>query len=90
MLQVVVTSDDDNLERFSADIRVNGRVVVARSCVNTGERTDDGEVVYEVDDGSEVCHFPSDGAVVLAKKLLDTVENPVIRLDVIEDGEKVE
>ena len=55
-------------------ILINGQPIMARSAVNTGKTLGDGCVVYEVDDGRKVHHRPGDGAVKLAKKLLDTIK----------------
>lgn len=43
-----------------------------KSLVNTGEQGSEGDL-YSVDDGTMITHKPDDGAVVLAKKLLDTI-----------------
>ena len=59
-------------------ILINGNPIMARSAVNTGttDKLDKHEVkrtIYKVDDGSSILHDPDDGAVALAKKLLDTI-----------------
>ncbi len=55
-------------------ILINGRLLVARSATNKGFDAKKGRVRYHVDDGSDVWHDPDDGAVALAKKLLDTIK----------------
>ena len=58
-------------------ISINGNVVFARSAVNISEETGAGTVCkYKVDDGSIIVHEYDDGAVVLAKKMLDTIKEP--------------
>lgn len=85
MLSVVLKSDDDSVSedgtKFSASIKINGGVITGRSCYNTGERNDKGEVRYKVDDGSSVWHDPGDGAIVLAEKLLDTMKDPEVEFE---------
>ena len=54
-------------------ILINGNPIMARSAVNKGCENNKGEIRYKVDDGSHVRHNPKDGAVQLAKKLLDTI-----------------
>lgn len=58
-------------------ILINGHPVLTRSAVNiTPKRGDDAPNDYRVDDGSVISHVRSDGAVVLAHKLLDTIKEP--------------
>ena len=59
---------------FTVSIDVNTRPVYTRSCRNTG-RKKGGRTIYELDTGEEVLHYPDDGAVELARKLLDTIED---------------
>jgi hypothetical protein len=47
---------------------------MGRSAVNSGEKNMDGLTIYKVDDGSTIEHDPDDGAVELAKKILDSIE----------------
>jgi hypothetical protein len=49
---------------------------MARSAVNKGvdEHAPKGNVRYEVDDGGVIYHDPDDGAVVLAQKLLNQID----------------
>jgi hypothetical protein len=57
---------------ISVVISINGHPITGRSAVNTLRKVD-GKSEYRIDDGSIVLHDPADGAVVLAKKLLDTI-----------------
>ncbi len=54
-------------------ILINGNPIMARSAVR-GKRLPDGRVAYLVDDGATVQHDPDDGAVALARKLLDRID----------------
>lgn len=47
----------------------NGHPLMARSAVNKLKT----EGVYICDDGTRIEHDPKDGAVALAKKMLDTI-----------------
>ncbi len=59
---------------ISVAVLINGHPIYARSAVR---RSSNGtESCYQVDDGTYVNHKPEDGAVVLAKKLLDTIKEP--------------
>lgn len=61
---------------ITVSILINGQPIYTRSAVNrtpTNNPTSK-QCVYEVDDGSFVKHNRADGAVVLAKKLLDTIK----------------
>ena len=55
-------------------ILINGHPVMARSATNQQKVLNNGDVEYLVDDGTKVYHNPKDGAVVLSKKLLDTIK----------------
>jgi len=55
-------------------ILINGQPLMARSAVNTQKKDSSGRIIYEVDDGSKVYHYREDGAVKLAKKLLNTLK----------------
>ena len=59
---------------FTISILVNTQPVYTRSCRNTMKERE-GKTVYLTDTGEEVLHDPGEGAVVLAKKLLDTVKD---------------
>lgn len=54
-------------------ILVNGNPIMARSAVNI-EELPDGNCKYHCDDGTIIIHKPGNGAVNLAKKLLDTIK----------------
>ena len=54
-------------------ILINGHPIMARSAVNKGCVDSVGRARYSCDDGSHIRHNPNDGAVQLAKKLLDTI-----------------
>jgi len=59
---------------FTVSILINGQPILTRSARRiSGKR---GKCLYNVDDGNTVEHKPTDGAVVLAKKLLDLIEEP--------------
>jgi len=59
---------------FTVAILINGSPIFARSAVNRGKVSPGSEeCLYEVDTGEEVLHDPDDGAVKLARKLLDTI-----------------
>ena len=59
---------------FTVSIDVNARPVYARSCRNTGRKKGD-RTIYQVDTGEQILHDPADGAVELARKLLNTIED---------------
>lgn len=63
---------------FTVAILVNGQPILARSAVNQTERNDKGETRYLLDSGHEVWHRRDDGAIALARKLIDTFDT---RLD---------
>jgi len=55
-------------------IMLNANPIITRSAVNKGKVPSAPNITkYHVDDGSIVHHKPEEGPVVLAKKLLDTV-----------------
>jgi len=60
---------------ITVSIAINGVTIMARSAVNTGDRLseDSPNVIYAVDDGGMIAHNPDDGAIALAKKLLDLI-----------------
>ena len=56
-------------------ILINGQPIYTRTAVNKGAIPDNMDVcLYEVDDGSFIRHDPNEGAVVLAKKMLDKIK----------------
>ena len=61
---------------ITVQILINGRVILARSARNANPKVDDEESVYHVDDGSVIYHKRGDGAVKLAKAMLDGIREP--------------
>lgn len=59
---------------ISVAIMINGHPIMARSAVNKTEVNEEGKTRYACDDGTNIWHYPSDGAVTLAKKMLDTIK----------------
>ena len=59
---------------ISVAIMINGNPICARSAVNKGKLLNSSKHKYLVDDGSIIYHNPNDGAVKLAKLLLDTIK----------------
>ncbi len=57
-------------------ILINGKPIYARTCVNRSKESvkDDEVNKYLSDDGKWIKHVPKDGAIVLAKKMLDTIK----------------
>ena len=57
-------------------IFINGNPIYARTALNVTKETNltDKENTYKVDDGTEIKHIPKEGAVALAKKMLDTIK----------------
>lgn len=55
-------------------ILINGKPLMARSARSISEGKAAGLQKYKVDDGQIIDHVYEDGAVVLAKKLLDTIK----------------
>ncbi len=57
-------------------ILINGKPIYARTCVNRSKDGVKGTEVnkYLCDDGKWIKHVPKDGAVALAKKMLDTIK----------------
>ena len=57
---------------ITVSILINGQPVYTRSAVNI--TAGDREInEYKVDDGTIIKHKPKDGAVILAKKMLNTI-----------------
>lgn len=54
---------------------INGNPVMARSVVRMTEN--ENECEYHCDDGSVIKHNPEEGAVALAKKMLDTIKEVI-------------
>ena len=57
-------------------ITINGKTIFARTAVNRLKE----HGVYIGDDGTRIDHNPDDGAIVLAKKMLDTITDDVDKL----------
>lgn len=58
-------------------ILINGNPIVAKNAINQAYENGDGETAYKTDSGEIIYHKRSDGAVKLAKALLDTIRNEV-------------
>jgi len=58
---------------ITVSILINGNPLMARSAVNKGDVDNMGRARYACDDGTHIRHNPGDGAVALAKKMLDTI-----------------
>lgn len=54
-------------------IAINACPIITRGARNTGKETESGKTIYILDDGGEVEHFPEEGAIKLAKMMLDRV-----------------
>ncbi len=59
---------------LSVIIKINGKAITGRSCYNTGRKTENGATIYNADDGREIKHLRSKGAVALAIKLLKGIK----------------
>lgn len=59
---------------LTVGIFINGGLIVGKNAIRQSTR-EDGKVIYMIDSGETIIHDPKDGAVVLAKKLLDTIRN---------------
>jgi hypothetical protein len=62
------------LNNVSVVIFINGHPLMSRSAKRKEISFHGEKFRYAVDDGSDVWHVPSDGAVALAKKLLGTIK----------------
>lgn len=60
---------------LTVGIFINGNPLVAKNAINQVRRNRKGQVAYKTDSGEIIWHDPEEGAVVLAKKLLDTIRN---------------
>ena len=58
---------------ITVSIAINGVVIMARSATNKKD-LGNGHCVYACDDGSRIHHRPEDGAIPLAKKMLNTIK----------------
>lgn len=61
---------------ITVQILINGQVILARSARNVEPKLDVEESMYKVDDGTIIKHRRCDGAVELARLMLDTIEEP--------------
>jgi len=61
---------------ITVQILINEKVIYCRSAVNKSpiKAGIDDVNIYKNDDGTIIKHTPKDGAVVLAKKMLDTIK----------------
>ena len=63
---------------ITVKIEINGHVIYCRSVVNITNEQYSGVGnhlnKYKNDDGKIIHHYPKDGAIVLAKKMLDTIQ----------------
>jgi hypothetical protein len=57
---------------ITVSILINGKVLFARSAVRREMK--DGIGTYEVDDGNFIAHRYDDGAIPLAKAMLDLIK----------------
>lgn len=58
---------------ITVSILINGRPIYTRTATNTLKQGKDG-TVYKVDDGNRIEHTKEDGAISLAKKMLDLID----------------
>jgi len=65
---------------ITVSIAINGVVIAARSAVNITPLCGDKEIdenspnIYKLDTGAKIIHTPKEGAVTLAKRMLDTLD----------------
>jgi len=59
---------------LTVSIAINGVVIFARSARRTDDPDRRGVATYLADDGRAVRHKPKDGAIALAKRLLDGIK----------------
>ncbi len=60
---------------ITVSISINGSPIYTRTAVNIGNDNKRYNVDrYKVDDGEIIFHDPKEGAIVLAKKMLDTIK----------------
>lgn len=58
---------------ITVTIAINERVIMARSAINLDQRDEQGRTLYAVDDGRQLAHHRSDGAVLLAMQMLEGI-----------------
>lgn len=61
---------------ITVTISINGSPIFTRSATQELPMQKDGKYPYDIDTGETVLHHPNDGAVALAKMLLDTITEP--------------
>lgn len=57
---------------ITVSILINGKPIFTRSARNNGSERN-GKTLYRCDDDSEIWHKRNDGAIKLAKMMLDTI-----------------
>jgi len=58
---------------ITVSILINGKPIFTRSAINNGNINSKGETKYITDGNDPIRHKREDGAVKLAKKMLDTI-----------------
>lgn len=61
---------------ITVSILINGEPIFTRTAVNKGEAKNSLYHKYHLDSGNTVLHKREDGAVALAKKMLDDIKEP--------------
>lgn len=65
---------------ITVSILINGKPIFTRSARNNTEKNKNGQTKYVTDAGCIIYHDPEDGAIELAKLMLDTInENMEIK-----------
>ena len=59
---------------ITVSISINAEPIYGRTAVNTGHQKEGGFMEYRLDDGSVIWYLPRHGAIALAKRMLDTIE----------------
>ena len=58
---------------ITVTISINAEPIYTRTAINMGYNPN-GTCRYRLDDGTELDHFRDDGAIALAQRMLDTIE----------------
>jgi hypothetical protein len=58
---------------ITVTIFINGNPIYTRSACNRSEKNKDGDTKYETDTGEIIWHERDDGAIELAKQMLNTI-----------------
>lgn len=66
---------------ITVTIAINGHTIYARSAVRVETGKPGEPNLYSVDDGTMLAHKYHDGAVALAKRMLDTICEPKTKAD---------